>query len=298
MKKINLLLSHTHRTCFNNYWIVNFLNNHFNVLFVEDDQIVEKHNTIIVYHPSNTDWVRKYHDQGFKLVAEHLWDSGNIAVLENSTILSNVNWFWYNESMCYKSRQLEKYKPAKNYTKLALMPLWNVKLHRDQLLDSLSDILDQLVYSYVERGINLPNDDETSTMRYNYFNPAWYDSTHFSIVAETWVDPPHFFISEKTYKPFAFYHPFVLLGQPGVLAHLRKEGFETFENLFDESYDTVDNFELRLFKIVSAIRNYIPHPYDKLTLDKLSHNHHQLFDTQLVDQRLVNEVVNPLLSLL
>lgn len=298
MKKPNLLLSQNNRTCLNNYWIVNFLNNHFNVIFVEDSPVFNQSDTIIVYDSTNSSWVQHYHIQGYKTVAEHLWNSGEITPLSGSLVLRSVNWFWYNESLYYRSKLLHQYQPIKDYTKLALLPMWNKKKHRDLLLSALTDQLDNLIYSYVEKGISLPDDDQTSTLRYNHFNPAWYNNTYFSIVAETWIDPTYFFISEKTYKPFAFYHPFILLGQPGVLAHLRREGFETFDNLFDESYDTIDDFDLRLAKIVSNIKEYKPMDYDKITLEKLTHNHNHLFDVDLVNQRLVNELVNPLLSLL
>ncbi len=51
------------------------------------------------------------------------------------------------------------------------------------------------------------------------------------------------FLSEKTFKPIACSHPFQILGAKGSLKELRKLGYLTFENLFDESYDELDNIE-------------------------------------------------------
>lgn len=45
------------------------------------------------------------------------------------------------------------------------------------------------------------------------------------------------FISEKTFKPIACHHPFVVLGSRGVLKNLRKMGYKTFHPFINESYD-------------------------------------------------------------
>ena len=294
MEKINLLLSHNNRNSFNNYWIVNILHDFFKVIFIEDNPTYDKSNTVVMYEANKSDWIRPFQDQNYKIITEHLWNSGPANSLNNSMLLTNKNWFWYSESLYYTSIGQQKYIPNKTYKKLALMPLWNYRLYRDQLVNSLADLLDQLVYSYVDKGIYLPDDEVFSSSRYNHFNPSWYNDTYFSIVAETRVDTEYFFISEKTYKPLAFYHPFVILGQSGILQHLHDNGFETYENLFDETYDISLDFDVRFEKVISSIRNYNHTPYDQITLDKLQHNHDLFFNRDIIIDRLTREIINPI----
>ena len=134
-------------------------------------------------------------------------------------------------------------------------------------------------------------------MDQRYFNPAWYDSTHFSIVSETTTYSKYsLHVTEKTFKPISFYHPFVVFGQTGTLAYLHELGFETFENLFDESYDTVEDQPTRLAQIVDNVQNFKEQAYDKLTREKLRHNHNLFYNADRVQQMLVTDVVNPLLD--
>jgi hypothetical protein len=294
MEKINLLLSHNNHNSFNNYWIINILHDFFRVIFIEENPAFDRLNTVVMYGANGTDWVKTFQDQNYKIIIENLWNSGPANSLNNSMLLTNKNWFWYSESLYYMSIGQEKFIPNKTYKKLALMPMWNYKPHRDQLVNSLADLLDNLVYSYVDKGIYLPDDEIFSSSRYNHFNPNWYNDTYFSIVAETRVDTEYFFISEKTYKPLAFYHPFVILGQSGTLQHLHNNGFETYENLFDETYDVSLDFNVRFDKVISNIKNYNSIPYDKITLDKLQHNHDLFFNRDIVMDRLTKEVINPI----
>lgn len=83
------------------------------------------------------------------------------------------------------------------------------------------------------------------------------------------------FLSEKTFKPIACSHPFVILGAKGSLKELHKLGYATFDNLIDESYDELDSKE-RFVAIVDIIRNLSDNP-DPLQWmdwlkDRLIHN--------------------------
>ena len=42
------------------------------------------------------------------------------------------------------------------------------------------------------------------------------------------------FITEKTFKPIMYGHPFIVLGNPGIMSQLESWGFMTFNNLFDQ----------------------------------------------------------------
>jgi hypothetical protein len=61
------------------------------------------------------------------------------------------------------------------------------------------------------------------------------------------------FISEKTFKPIACQHPFIILGSKGVLKNLRKLGYKTFYPYINEGYDELPTFE-RMEYIVKEMR--------------------------------------------
>jgi hypothetical protein len=64
-----------------------------------------------------------------------------------------------------------------------------------------------------------------------------YGQSWFSVVTETeMLDRPSR-ITEKPLKALFNFHPLIVLGNPGALKLIRDLGFQTFPDLFDESYD-------------------------------------------------------------
>lgn len=90
---------------------------------------------------------------------------------------------------------------------------------------------------------------------YNKFDLYHYNTSYFSLVTETLVSNS-FFITEKTYKPIVLEHPFIIYGCPGTLEYLRTQGYETFPEFFDESYDLDANEISRLNKILDNIEKF------------------------------------------
>jgi hypothetical protein len=66
---------------------------------------------------------------------------------------------------------------------------------------------------------------------------AEYGESWFSAVTDTEMRPRVSRITEKVIKPLVNFHPMVVLGNPGALQMIRSYGFETFGEIFDESYD-------------------------------------------------------------
>jgi hypothetical protein len=84
-----------------------------------------------------------------------------------------------------------------------------------------------------------------------------YEKTYFSIVPETLFYETGTYISEKTLKPIAHLHPFILVGRPGILKTLKSYGFKTFDEFWDESYDDIENNSDRIIKIYELIKSLI-----------------------------------------
>lgn len=90
-----------------------------------------------------------------------------------------------------------------------------------------------------------------------------YEETYFSVVTETNfitssiynnVVESSRFLSEKTFKPIAQCHPFIVVSVPNFLDTLRSVGYKTFSPWIDERYDTELNDGERLLKIVAEIK--------------------------------------------
>ena len=78
---------------------------------------------------------------------------------------------------------------------------------------------------------------------------SYYENTCFELVTETIGDidgDDSFYFTEKTIKPIAMGHPFIMLSTKHFLKNLRGLGFKTFGDFIDESYDECDNVNDRV----------------------------------------------------
>lgn len=66
-----------------------------------------------------------------------------------------------------------------------------------------------------------------------------YNHTAYSIIAETHADNEHSFFTEKIFKPMLARRLLVVFSGWKYLENLRKLGFQTFDNVIDESYDQI-----------------------------------------------------------
>jgi hypothetical protein len=97
----------------------------------------------------------------------------------------------------------------------------------------------------------------------------YYDSTYFSVVTETLFYQGrkleyNGFYSEKTFKPIAHKHPFILLSTPQSLKRLKELGYRTFHPYIDESYDSEENDSTRMLMIVNEIEKLCKMPIEDL----------------------------------
>lgn len=214
-------------------------------------------------------------------------------------VINIPEWFWYYESRWYTTVGYDSYRPQPSSDrKLFLMPIRRIKLGRDLIYNKLkNDLLTDAVWSYVERGKELPGMPDYAKEDQRWFNPEWYNTTEFSVVNEDSDDSQPLIWTEKTCKPLAFYHPFILVAQQGVLDLVKQAGFETFPELFDESYDDIPSIYNRVNFIDQQIRNF---DRSKLNLpsvkEKLEYNHNRFFDSSLVDSQIIDKLINPLLG--
>lgn len=98
----------------------------------------------------------------------------------------------------------------------------------------------------------------------------YYLNTYFSVVNETtYHTAPGYdgvpFLSEKTFKCIAMKHPFLIVTVPNTLQYLKQLGYKTFENLIDETYDTVADDAARALTIIEEVERLCNLDRHKLT---------------------------------
>ena len=94
------------------------------------------------------------------------------------------------------------------------------------------------------------------------YNATDYNQTAFSVILETVFDQ-RIHLTEKTLRPIACGHPFILAAGPGSLRLLRSYGFRTFCGYINESYDNIQNDQDRSTAIVNEIKRIQSLPFNQ-----------------------------------
>lgn len=124
-------------------------------------------------------------------------------------------------------------------------------------------------------------------------------STAISIVLETVTDNTKIHLTEKTIRPIACGHPFMLLAGPGSLDYLRSYGFKTFSPWIDESYDfetdTVSKINM-VIKEMQRISKLNPEQLSELlkNLKEITQHNKDYFFSKIFFERVQNELVTNL----
>lgn len=298
--------------------LAKIVNQYFDIVKYEPGTHYSPTDTVLVVPQFNNDlWWKPFVNDGFKMIIDNLAEVPEMIVdfwipttdtrirahkpvPESAMVLQSSNFFRYSDALNWQQLGYDQYQPNRQSIYKALVLIGREKSHRTQLVDKLGTQLDQCVWSYVEQGKQLnhtdvpiiPNTDWT-----RYLNPDWFDQCCFSIVAESLAEPPVNrapFVTEKTWKSVAMQHPFMIVGEPGTLQHLHFLGFETFENLWPENYDTTQSTSHRIDQVVQNVVQYNMAPLDQLTLQKLEHNRNHFFDCGVIQQGVVDEIINPI----
>jgi hypothetical protein len=144
--------------------------------------------------------------------------------------------------------------------------------------------------------------DIENTNGYEHENEKLFLDSYISIVTETSFYIDNDFISEKIWKPLYQFHPFIVVGRPHLLKYLREIGFKTFDWIIDESYDEVEDNDLRMEMIINEIKklnNLSLLEIEELiheNFSKLEHNHNLLNrigkDTESIEKFIIENVKN------
>jgi hypothetical protein len=140
---------------------------------------------------------------------------------------------------------------------------------------------------------NLPYSSNKLTSGYDDFFTIslvpFYQNSYINLVVESHqihrkYHSDNSLITEKTYKAIFHKKPFLVFSHPHTLKILRDCGYKTFDGIFDESYDKIEDVYERLTMIVNEIErlNKLPaHDFQDLLCkcqDIVEHNHKLLIE--------------------
>jgi len=110
-----------------------------------------------------------------------------------------------------------------------------------------------------------------------------YKNIFLDLTAETYIMGNTFFPTEKTLRPMIAKTPFIVLGPKNYLHYLKKLGFKTFSNWWDESYDHCEGVH-RIEEIKKVLKNILTKSSDELQemlsdmKETLEHNYNHYMD--------------------
>jgi hypothetical protein len=122
---------------------------------------------------------------------------------------------------------------------------------------------------------------------------------HIHLVAETLFNTSKTHLTEKVFKPMVMKQPFIIIGPPGSLEYLHTYGFQSFGDIWDESYDQETDSEKRMDKILSTVKHLASmNEYQFIDIvnkaNTIVNFNHQHFYSQRFEDILMNELHNNL----
>lgn len=219
---------------------------------------------IILHSEKNSRQVEKYRDQGNIMV--HFWSHAMLArdwyryaehdpaVDQNSS--PDKDFLIYSRGWCgtreyrikFAEMMLERGLVENSIYRIAKIEN-NLSLSKYVIIDpryrttKISDICQQIPDCTV---------DSDSSARYCVND---YNKTSISVVLETCFSESTIHLTEKTLRPIALGHPFLLVAGPGSLSYLKSYGFETFDKAgIDETYDLIQDPLERLRSVANEMQ--------------------------------------------
>jgi hypothetical protein len=205
--------------------------------------------------------VKKYQDND-QLIPVYYWSHAVIA----------RDWFRYAEHVTQK-KHIKKtfliYNRAWSGTREYRLRFAELLIHlnlQEHCKTSVNPIEPELGVHYGQHSFKNPN-WQPQTVLENFFPPSTapghysadfdmedYAATDIEVVLETLFDDSRLHLTEKSLRPIACAQPFILAGTHGSLEYLRSYGFKTFGNVWDESYDLVEDPAERLTQIAELMK--------------------------------------------
>lgn len=158
------------------------------------------------------------------------------------------------------------------------------------------------LWKYYSKFVDLPH----SSLDWNYptveheplSSKPNYFKTNFSIVLESSFNSESLNLTEKSFKPIANCHPFLIIGDVFVNTQLKNYGFTLYNDLIDYSFDKISNNEERLnqalieLKRIHSLGEEHMTDWYKNNMEKIKENQRVFFTYSY--KNLINDTIRDL----
>lgn len=123
---------------------------------------------------------------------------------------------------------------------------------------------------------------------------GYYNKSLFSVIIESTYRNCGSYLTQNVFKSIVAKHPFMIVGQRGVIKSLQNLGFKTFDEFIDEKYDNKTHYVRRVDSMVNELVKFAKlnkKDQDKMLTDMediLNYNHDYFYNGF---QNLVNEQI-------
>ena len=201
----------------------------------------------------NLRWNTPNHKANYWVLLHSELNSPQVIQYESTGLFKCAYWWshalialdWYRFAR-YDNRLTDKSQPIKANFLVYARGTTGKRAYRKIFLEHLQHI------NSVQLGSIDPTAVVTSDSSATY-NPQDFAQTRCSIVLETVYDQ-RIHLTEKTLRPIACGHPFMILNGPGALETIRSYGFKTFQPYINESYDSEKDPGKRMNMVLAEMR--------------------------------------------
>lgn len=237
--------------------------------------------------------MNEFTTMGWPIMCHSEWESNDIAFAESAGVITCHYFYhgliardWFRHWKHHGQISLQK-----NWTHRFLLYARDssgTRKYRKKLIEDLLPIQNMVNFNWLqEKNITPCYSAKIST------DDAQTSAIH--LVAETVFDLDKIHLTEKIFKPMVMMQPFILFGGANSLQYLKRYGFRTFGNIWDESYDQETNHQQRYAKIMKLITDLSQMPDDQInhllteTKHIVEHNHRHFF-SELFEKILLDEL--------
>jgi hypothetical protein len=308
-----------------NQKIIDLINNERCILVIND-----AHECYHYGEDFYSSMITKLENEGIKNFNKVLLFTGNAHNNFNCDKLTVIHWQYFETAMrlCDSNHVSENSNTSKKrflclnrvnretrfyfMYQIYKMGLLNYFLASLNKIDNLDDIASYNNNVYMDQIKNEPEFAEmTKTLPWiidienfesNHWNTIDYsmaDRSDIFVVSETLFlnGNINMFLTEKTYKPILMKMPFIVVGNAGILKHLSSLGYKTFSDIWDESYDDIENHQLRMKSILRLIKSLCELPENKFQEKMTIAKEVAIYNYNLLlSRRAESEVIELLMS--
>lgn len=235
-------------------------------------QTIRMHSNLRSVPADINDFALLLHSEKNSAEVQRYQDNNYIAVYYWSHAIISLDWFRF-------AQHLQQHKQTQKYFLIYNRAWGGTREYRLKFSDLL---IDNNLWTQCQTTTNSVDPElQIHYKDFNFTNEAWrpqnclenyfepnqspshysadfdiedYESTDIEVVLETLFDDARLHLTEKTLRPIACGQPFILAATAGSLEYLRSYGFRTFDTVWNEGYDFIDNPGQRLQAIVKLMK--------------------------------------------